>query len=264
MSDAARFDAAMTEPSMNRQVVVVTGASGLIGAGIAAAFYSAGATVVAHYRSSAGPVEQFVQAAVESGRDALAVQADLTDPDAAAGVIDAAAHAFGRVDVLVNNAGIQPVQPLESMTALQWRQMIDVNLNATFYISQAAARIMSEQGSGCVISIASIEAQQPAHDHAHYNVAKAAVVMHMRASALAYGKYGVRFNSVSPGLIGGPDLPQQWPDGVRRWQAAAPLGRTGVPADVAEACVFLASDKASWITGENLVVDGGVSIHPTY
>jgi 3-oxoacyl-[acyl-carrier protein] reductase len=115
-----------------------------------------------------------------------------------------------------------------------------------------------------VTHIASIEASAPAVLHAHYSASKAAVVMHARSAALEYGPYGIRVNTVSPGLIDREGLAEAWPDGVRRWRAAAPTGRLGRPEDVGDACVFLASSLASWVTGHDLVVDGGVSARPTW
>jgi NAD(P)-dependent dehydrogenase (short-subunit alcohol dehydrogenase family) len=124
---------------------------------------------------------------------------------------------------------------------------------------------MREQGSGgSIVHIASIEGSQPAPGHGHYSTAKAGVIMHARAAALEYGPDDIRVNSVSPGLIDRPGLDGTWPDGVARWRAGAPLGRLGTPEDVGDACLFLCSDLARWITGIDLVVDGGVLSGPTW
>ncbi len=112
--------------------------------------------------------------------------------------------------------------------------------------------------------VASIEGRQPTDFHGHYATAKAGLIMHARAAAGAYGPHGIRVNSVSPGLIDRPGLADDWPEGVDRWHAAAPLGRMGTPEDVGDACVFLCSDLARWITGADLVVDGGVLTRPTW
>ena len=114
------------------------------------------------------------------------------------------------------------------------------------------------------VNIASIEAQNPAALHSHYNASKAGIVMHTKASARELGEHGIRVNVVSPGLIWEEDLDQTWPDGVSRYLAAAPLKRIGQPDDVADACLFLASPAARWITGANLVVDGGVLTSTVY
>ena len=178
--------------------------------------------------------------------------------------MDEAAGWRGRLTALVNNAGVQPTQELAAMSLADWRAVADPNVHSVFACTQAAAAVMRASGGGSVTHIASIEADRPAPQHAHYCASKAAVVMHARAAALEYGAYGIRVNSVSPGLIGRPGLAEDWPEGVRRWQAAAPAGRLGTPEDVGDACVFLASPMASWITGHDLVVDGGVSARPTW
>jgi NAD(P)-dependent dehydrogenase (short-subunit alcohol dehydrogenase family) len=118
---------------------------------------------------------------------------------------------------------------------------------------------------GAIVNIASIEGLQPAFDHSHYAASKAAVIMHTRAAALELGSRGIRVNCVSPGLIDvAGRLEHAWPSGVERWHAAAPLHRLGRPDDVADAVLFLASDAARWITGANLVVDGGVLARNTW
>ncbi len=151
------------------------------------------------------------------------------------------------------------------MTVEEWRQVVDTNLSSVFACTQAAAEVMREQlGGGSVTHIASIEASRPAPLHAHYSASKAAVVMHARAAALEYGPFGIRVNTVSPGLIDREGLGEAWPDGVRKWREAAPVGRLGRAEDVGDACVFLASGLASWISGHDLVVDGGVSARPTW
>lgn len=194
----------------------------------------------------------------------MAAQADITDPDQCARLIAAAVDAFGRLDALVNNSGVQPVQPLAAMTASEWRAVVDTNLHGTFACTQAAVEVMRSNGGGSITHIASIEGSHPAFSHAHYCASKAAIIMHARSAALEYGPLGIRVNTVSPGLVEREGLAAAWPDGVQRWQQAAPLGRLGRPTDIGNACVFLASAMAEWITGQDLVVDGGVSVHPTW
>ncbi|MEO6886993.1 MAG: glucose 1-dehydrogenase [Jatrophihabitantaceae bacterium] len=249
---------------LRRQAVIVTGASGNIGAGIARRFAAAGADVVLHYRSNAAAVAALADQLHGTGVRCAIVQADVVDADSAAALVNAALEHFGRVDALVNNAGVQPLTALASLELTQWRAVVETNLTSVFLCTQAAAAAMAGSGGGSITHIASIEGSQPAFGHAHYSAAKAAVIMHARAAALEYGPSGVRVNTVSPGLIERAGLAEDWPDGVARWQAAAPLGRLGTAADVGDACVFLASPLARWITGHDLVVDGGVSTHPTW
>ncbi len=242
------------------RVVIVTGAGGGIGIGIVERMVLSGARVVAHTRSS--PVDHLT----EPSRGLVTeVRADLTDEVGPASVVDAAIERFGKVDALVNNAAIQPVVPFTELDDMQWSEMIDTNLTAAHRLTQAAASVMREQGTGgAIVHVASIEARHPTPVHGHYATSKAGLVMHARAAALAWGPHGIRVNSVSPGLINRPGLEDDWPEGVQRWRTAAPLGRLGTPEDVGDACVFLCSDLARWITGADLVVDGGVLTNPTW
>ncbi|MEV6832323.1 SDR family NAD(P)-dependent oxidoreductase [Amycolatopsis sp. NPDC051102] len=243
-------------PDLSGTVACVTGASGGLGRGIALRFAEAGAAVAAHHRRP-GAADDVVAAIEAAGGRARAFAAELTDDAACHTLLDAVADWGGRLDALVNNAGIQPVEALGELTAARWRAMLDSTLTSAFSCTQVAARRMSDGGS--VTHIASIEAHRPAPGHVHYSAAKAALVTHARGAALEYGPRGIRVNTVSPGLISRPGLEEDWPEGVERWHRAAPLGRLETPADVGNACVFLASPLASWITGHDLVVDGGVT-----
>lgn len=251
-------------PDLRGQVVLVTGAAGGLGRGIALRFAAAGAAVVAHYRTGAEAARGLVGRIEADGGSALALAADLADEEECHRLVAEAAGWRGRLTALVNNAGVQPTQELAGMSLADWRAVADVNVHSVFACTQAAAAVMRAGSGGSVTHIASIEADRPAPRHAHYCASKAAVVMHARTAALEYGAYGIRVNSVSPGLIDRPGLAGDWPEGVRRWQAAAPAGRLGTPQDVGDACVFLASPMASWVTGHDLVVDGGVSARPTW
>ena len=223
---------------LDGRVAIVTGANGNIGAAIARRLREAGASVVAHARRD-GDVE----------RDAHAICAS-------------AVESFGRLDILVNNAGIQPVARLESIGNDELAEMLRVNVVGVAAMTREAASLMDD--GSAIVNVASIEGLQPAFHHSHYAASKAAVIMHTRAAALELGRRGIRVNSVSPGLIDAPGLDTSWPEGVARWRTAAPLERLGDPSDVADAVLFLASDAARWITGANLVVDGGVLAHNTW
>ncbi|MER7399706.1 SDR family NAD(P)-dependent oxidoreductase [Streptomyces sp. NPDC000151] len=263
-------DAGAAAGSLAGRVALVTGASGLIGGGIARRLARAGAAVVAHWYRGEEQAAALVKEITGAGGSALAVRADVTREEECRQLVDAAAAWRGRLDILVNNAGIQPVQPLAGMTAADWRRLSEANVTSAFCCTQAAVGAMtrgSGEGAGrggSVVHIASIEGSRPAPGHAHYSAAKAALIMFARSAALEYGPLGIRVNTVSPGLIDRPGLEADWPDGVDRWTRAAPLTRLGRPEDVGDACVFLASDAASWITGTDLVVDGGVSARPTW
>ncbi|ROP36409.1 SDR family NAD(P)-dependent oxidoreductase [Saccharothrix texasensis] len=242
------------------KVALVTGAGGLVGRGIALRFARAGAAVVAHSRRS--DVTALVEDIAAAGGRAVGMRADLAHEDECRRLVRAAAEWGGGLDAVVNNAGVQPVQELAGMTAAQWRAVVDLNLTSAFSCTQAAAEVLPAGGS--VTHIASIEGTHPAVGHAHYSASKAALIMHARSAALEYGPRGIRVNTVSPGLVDRPGLAEDWPEGVARWTGAAPLGRLGRPEDVGDACVFLASPMASWLTGNDLVVDGGMSARPTW
>lgn len=244
------------------QVALVTGAGGGIGRGIALRFAEEGAAVAVHCRTAAVAARDVASRIEDSGARAVVLEADLRDEDQCRRLVREAAAWGGGLTALVNNAGVQPVQPLPGMTAAQWRAVVDTNLTGVFACTQAAAEFMRQGGS--VTHIASIEAGRSAPGHAHYSASKAAVVAHARAAALEYGPHRIRVNTVSPGLIDREGLAEDWPEGLERWVRKAPLGRLGRPEDVADACVFLASPLASWITGHDLAVDGGMSARPTW
>jgi NAD(P)-dependent dehydrogenase (short-subunit alcohol dehydrogenase family) len=191
--------------------------------------------------------------------------ADLTRAEDAERLVASAADTLGPPDILINNAGIYPLASIADMAEADWDLVIDANLKSVHLTTRAAARHMSRAGKGgAIVNIASIEASNVAPLHSHYQAAKAGVVMYTRAAAREFGGAGIRVNVVSPGLIWRDGLDEDWPDGVRRYSAAVPLGRLGLPDDVADACLFLASPASRWITGTELVVDGGVLTSTAY
>jgi NAD(P)-dependent dehydrogenase (short-subunit alcohol dehydrogenase family) len=247
------------------RVAVVTGAGSGIGAGIAKRFAEAGAAVVVHYHTAAAEAEALAGAITSGGGRALAIGGDLTQGTDAEWLLAKTVAAFGRIDVLINNAGIYPVRDLLEMSGPEWDSVMDANARSAFLCTQAAARRMIAQGvGGAVVNVASIEGANPATGHSHYGAAKAAVIAHTRAAAQELAAHRIRVNAVSPGLVWRDGIERAWPDGVRRWHGRAPLARMGMPEDVADACLFLASPAARWITGAALVVDGGVTAAPPF
>lgn len=249
-------------PDLSESVVVITGAAGGIGAGVADRFASAGAAVVVHYRNGFDRAAAVVDAITVRGGRAVAARADVTLPDECAALMDVAVTRFGRLDAVVACAGVQPVAELAGMGVSSWRDVLDTNATGAFATVQAAASALA--GGRSITLVASTEGSRPARGHAHYAASKAAMIMLARSAALEYGPAGIRVNTVSPGLIERPGLAVEWPDGVQRWRHAAPLERLGTAGDVGDACVFLASPMARWITGHDLVVDGGMSAVPAW
>jgi NAD(P)-dependent dehydrogenase (short-subunit alcohol dehydrogenase family) len=242
---------------LSGRAAIVTGASKGIGRGIARRFAEAGADVAVFYREDAQGAAEAVK---ELGGRAFSVRADLSNSMDVARAVAAVTAEFGKIDILVNNAGIYPVVSMLHMAEEELDGTLAANLKSVHLMTQAVARGMIERAiRGAIVNITSIEAFDPAFGHAHYNAAKAGVHMYTKTCALELGRHGIRVNSVAPGLIDRPGLAEAWPDGVARYLAAVPLGRLGTPSDVADACLFLASDAARWITGASLTADGGVT-----
>lgn len=237
--------------SLSGQTVLVTGASGNIGAAIATRLVEAGADVIAHYHRNESSAAALVER-LGTGRTAQADLADEGDVDA----LFASVHP----SMVVHNAAAQPVKAIADMAFSDWRDVISANLDSAFLVTQRAAKSWTEGGdAGAIVNIGSIEGLDPAIGHAHYATSKAGLAMLTRAAALEFGSANIRINCVSPGLIDRENLADDWPDGVERWTERAPLGRLGAPIDVADAVLFLLSPAARWISGANLVVDGGMS-----
>lgn len=256
-----RFDQLL---DLSGKVALVTGASQGIGAGISRRFAEAGAAVAVHYRGNAEAANAVVDSITSDGGKAVAIQGDLAQADDVNAVIAETLQAFGALDIAINNAGTFPNKALLAMSLSEWQSMYADNVETAFLCTQAAAGQMKQSSGGSIVNIASIAATVPGPEHSHYNSAKAAVVMLTRSAAQELGRFGIRVNAVSPGLIARPGIETEWPDGVARWTAQAPLERLGEPEDVADACLFLASPAARWITGHNLLVDGGIMAAKIY
>jgi NAD(P)-dependent dehydrogenase (short-subunit alcohol dehydrogenase family) len=248
----------MAYQDIENKTVVVTGAGGGIGAAIAKAYAAEGANVVVHYRSSKEAADEVVGAIANSGGKATAIAAALDEEEEVHRLFATVTGTFGDVDVLVNNAGSFPNSPLLDLGLDDWKRMYADNVESTFLCTRAAGNAMKNTGGGSIINIASISALNPGSDHSHYNSSKAAVVMFTQSAAQELGQYNIRVNVVAPGLVYRPGLEEQWPEGVDRYCEAAPLSCVVQPEDVANACLFLSSDRAARITGITLPVDAGV------
>lgn len=252
-------------PDLSDKVVLITGGDGGIGSGLSRRFAESGAAVVIHYLSDEANARALADEIIAAGGRAATARGDIRDLEDCHAVVRTAVDEFGQLDALVNNAGVQPLQSLDETSTADWEAVFAVNATGTFAMTKAAAAVMRNQDSGGAIThIASIEASLPSPNHAHYAASKAAVKMHARAAALELGQYGIRVNTVSPGLIDRGDLEQGWPEGRNSWLSAVPIKRTGTPQDIADACIFLSSPLASWVSGHDLVVDGGMGAVPAW
>ena len=237
--------------SLEGKLALVTGASRGIGRAIAAELARAGATVVLGYRSGADEAEGVAREV--GGR---AVQADVADPGEARRLVEEA----GEVDVLVNNAGVTRDGLLARMSDEDWRTVIDTNLGGVFHTCRAAARGMMKRRSGAIVNLSSVVGVHGNPGQTNYAASKAGIIGFTKALARELGNRGVRANVVAPGYVG-TRLTDVLPDELKDAMLAnTPLGRFGDPEDVARAVRFLASDEAAFITGDVLLVDGGLGM----
>jgi NAD(P)-dependent dehydrogenase (short-subunit alcohol dehydrogenase family) len=244
--------------SLNGQRALVTGGSGNIGRGIALRLAEAGADIVVQYHSDEDGAAATVDAVTAIGAESL--QADLTIADEVAGMFAGFDKSNAPITCVVNNAGGYPVQGFTDMTAIEWQQVMAANLDSAVHVSRESIRRWCDGNiEGAIVNIASIEGTDPAMGHSHYATSKAGLLMLTRSLTLEYGGRGIRVNAVSPGLIAREGLEENWSEGVASWHERAPLHRMGDAADVADAVLFLLSPASRWISGVNLVVDGGMS-----
>ncbi|QJD97781.1 3-oxoacyl-ACP reductase FabG [Mucilaginibacter robiniae] len=244
---------------LENKVAIVTGASKGIGAGIAKAYGLAGAKVVVNYAKDQIRAQKVVDYIIDHGGKAIAVQADISKPDAVERLFSEAIKAFERVDILVNNAGIYDVVMLEAITLEMLQANINTNLVGTILCAKKAAEVMNANG-GAIINISSTVSINPLPGTLVYAATKAAVDNITKVLAKELGAKGIRVNTISPGITETEGTHEQGFMGGE-WEAQlvaqVPMGRIGQPEDIAKVAVFLASDDAGWITGERIQVAGG-------
>ncbi len=246
------------------KTVLITGASGGIGRAAAIGCARHGANVAINYLSDSEGAESTVAEIEALGRRAIAVKGDVSDPDQAPIFIKAAVDAFGAVDVFVSNAGICPFHAFLDMPRDVLERTMRVNLHGAYYMAQAAANRMVDQGrGGALIAVSSISALVGGGMQTHYTPTKAGVHSLMQSCAIALGPHGIRCNSVLPGTIETDINREDLADPKKREYMAGriPLGRLGEPDDMVGPIVFLASDMARYVTGAALLVDGGAFVN---
>lgn len=241
------------------KVAVVTGASKGIGAAIARRLAADGAAVVVNYASDGAGAERVVAEITEREGRAVAVRADVSKEADVVRLFEEAKGAFGRVDVLVNNAGVYEFAPLEQVTAEHFRRQYDLNVLGLLFATREAVRHFGPDG-GSVVNVSSVAATSAPPNASVYSGTKAAVNAISRSLAQELGPRKVRVNAVNPGMVeteGVHAAGLAESDFRRQIEAQTPLGRIGRPDDIAPAVAYLASDEASWVTGETLYLSGG-------
>ncbi|WP_127845040.1 3-oxoacyl-[acyl-carrier-protein] reductase [Psychroflexus aestuariivivens] len=238
--------------------VIITGGSRGIGKGIAEIFAKHGANVAFTYNSSSSAAEELENHLKSFGVNAKAYQSDASDFEQAQKLADDVIQDFGNIDVLVNNAGITKDNLLMRMSEEDFDKVINVNLNSVFNLTKAVLRPMLKQKHGSIINISSVVGLKGNAGQANYSASKAGVIGFSKSVALELGSRNIRSNVIAPGFIETEMTDKLDEKTVQGWRQAIPLKRGGTPEDVANACVFLASDMSNYITGQTLSVDGGM------
>ena len=257
---------------LDRQVALVTGASSGIGHAVAGALARAGAAVAIHYNSQPEPAEALAREIEAAGGSAIAIGADVSDEAAVIRLFDETAAAFGGVDIVVANSGMQKDAPSAEMTLADWRRVIDVNLTGQFLTAREAIRRFERQGDrgvsraiGKILCMSSVHEVIPWAGHVNYAASKGGVAMMMRTLAQEVAPRRIRINSIAPGAIRTAINEQATEgDAARKLLALIPYRRIGDAEDVADAALFLASDMSDYVVGATLFVDGGMTLYPEF
>ncbi len=249
--------------SLAGRAALVTGGNGGIGLGIAEGLAKAGASVAVAARDRS-KTDRAVEDLAKLGSEVIGLEIDVADEDSVAAAVTAAAKRFGRLDVLVNNAGIAVRNQPQEYTADDWDQVQDINLKGTFLCARAAYPLMVEAGGGSIVNIGSMTSIFGSDWVSSYSASKGGVVQLTRSLAIAWAGVGIRVNTILPGWIRTELTSGYWtnPDNEDRLSLInrrIPAGRWGEPADLAGLAVFLSSDAAAYVTGTALPVDGGYS-----
>ncbi|WP_242148349.1 glucose 1-dehydrogenase [Sphingomonas sp. BAUL-RG-20F-R05-02] len=255
-------------------VAIVSGASSGIGLAVAEALADAGAAVAVNYRSGRDAAEDLVARITAGSGRAIAVQADVSKEDEVAALFEQTAAAFGRVDVLVANSGVQKDAAIADMTLEDWNTVIDINLTGQFLCAREAVRHFRAQpaagrparSAGVIVAMSSVHEVIPWAGHINYASAKGGIRMLTRTLAQEVASDGIRVNAIAPGAIKTPINQDAWDsdEALSKLLRLIPYGRIGDPEDVARAAVWLASDEADYVTGTTLFVDGGMSLYPEF
>jgi glucose 1-dehydrogenase len=259
--------------SLKGQVAIVTGASSGLGAGAAKGLAASGAAVVINYHSQPEPAQKLAEEIIAAGGQAIAVGADVSDEQDVEKLFAETLKAFGRVDILVANSGLQKDAPIADMTLKDWNTVINVNLTGQFLCARAALRQFAKQdirpevsrARGKIIHMSSVHQVIPWAGHVNYAASKGGVDLLMRSIAQEVGEQRIRVNSIAPGAIRTAiNTKATEGDAEKKLLELIPYGRVGEADDVANAVVWLASDASDYVHGTTLFIDGGMSLYPEF
>lgn len=240
------------------KTAIITGATRGIGKGIAEVFAKNGCNIAFTFASSVERAKILEKELSGFGIKAKGYQSDASDFDAAQKLVDDVLEEFGQIDIVVNNAGITRDNLLMRMSLEDYEEVIRVNLNSAFNLTKAVVKPMMKQRNGSIINMSSVVGRKGNAGQANYAASKAGLIGFSKSIALELGSRNIRCNVIAPGFIETEMTEKLDPKAVEAWRASIPLKRGGTPQDIANACLFLASDLSSYITGQVLSVDGGM------
>ena len=256
------------------QTALVTGGGSGIGRAVSIALGEAGANVVINYVTRPEQADETAAAIRQAGAKALCIQADVSKEDQIQAMFQQSIQEFGRLDIMINNAGIQVDAPFHEMTLAQWQRVIDVNLTGQFLCSREAVRLFKKQGvnpdiscaAGKIVCISSVHEIIPWAGHVNYAASKGGILMMMKSLAQEVAQDRIRVNSVGPGAIRTPINTQAWEtqEAYNNLMRLIPYKRIGEPEEIGRAAVWLCSDYSDYINGTTLFVDGGMTLYPGF
>jgi len=263
----------MASLPLEGQTAIVTGAASGLGAATAIAFAAAGAKVGVNHRGSVDPAIEVLEQIRASNGEGMALKADVSQEAQVEHMFAEFLAAYGRLDIMVANAGIQRDAPVHAMTLAQWQAVIDVNLTGQFLCARGAIKQFLDQtptpasrARGKIICMSSVHDVIPWAGHVNYASSKGGVMLMMKTLAQEVAEHGIRVNGIAPGAIKTKINQDVWsdPQKARDLLKLIPYGRIGEPEDVAKAALWLASDESDYVTGATLFVDGGMALYPGF
>ena len=248
-----------TSSTLRGYAALVTGASRGIGKEIALELARHGCRIAVNYFNDPQPMVDAAMSEIRAIQpDSIVIEADIRSGSQVGAMIDQVARTFGRIDLLVNNAGVQTWKPLLEVTEEEWDLVVDTNLKGCFLCTQHAGRYMKDHGGGSIVNLGSGCNKLAFPSLVAYTASKGGIEMFTKEAAVELGQYGIRVNCIAPGSIESERTRREDPDYAGTWSKLTPLGRVGTAADIAPVVVFLASPPASFISGQTIWIDGAL------